>query len=59
MKLFIFILLMCLAGLAWVWPKKPAWKRTPVVPGRQVESKTASSPTSPRVYKTTFKVSRN
>ena len=28
MKLFIIIVLMCLAGLAWVWPKKPGLKRT-------------------------------
>jgi hypothetical protein len=27
MKLFIIIVLMCLAGLAF-WPKKPAWKRS-------------------------------
>jgi hypothetical protein len=29
MKLFIIIVLMGLVGLAWVWPKKPAWKRMP------------------------------
>ena len=28
MKLFIIIALMCLAGLAWVWPKKVGLKRT-------------------------------
>ena len=28
MKLFIIIVLMCLAGLAWIWPKKPGLKRT-------------------------------
>ena len=28
MKLFIIIVLMGLVGLAWVWPKKLAWKRT-------------------------------
>jgi hypothetical protein len=29
MKLFIFILLMWCVWLAWAWPKKPVWKRTP------------------------------
>jgi hypothetical protein len=29
MKLLIFILLMWVVWLAWAWPKKPAWKRTP------------------------------
>jgi hypothetical protein len=28
MKLSIIIVLMCFVGLAWVWPKKPGWKRT-------------------------------
>jgi hypothetical protein len=28
MKLFIISVLMGLVGLAWVWPKKPAWKRS-------------------------------
>jgi len=28
MKLFIIIVLMCLAGLAWVWPRKVGLKRT-------------------------------
>ena len=27
MKLFIIIVLMCLVGLAWVWPKKLGLKR--------------------------------
>jgi hypothetical protein len=31
MKLFIIIVLMCLVGLAWVWPKKSGWKRTPAL----------------------------
>jgi hypothetical protein len=29
MKLFIIIILMCLAWLAWVWFRKPGWKRMP------------------------------
>ena len=28
MKLLIFIVLMCLVGLAWVWTKQPGLKRT-------------------------------